>query len=151
MNRNTIKMLTAVLVSGMLLSAGARAQEPPKMPYVFEMNCFLCHKNPERTGPVSIYDMRSKTGNPLHEQYIRNNVRFGMKAMPAFFPASILVPRGKFVAAEPLRPHRPWPRGLFPRRAHHLARVRRRHRRCCRRPCSRSRRTTSTCTPAGSR
>ena len=93
MNRNTIKMLTAVLVSGMLLSAGARAQEPPKMPYVFEMNCFLCHKNPERTGPVSIYDMRSKTGNPLHEQYIRNNVRFGLNAMPAF-RVSEVTPKG---------------------------------------------------------
>jgi hypothetical protein len=28
--------------------------------------------------------MLSKTGNPLHEQYIRSNVRFGFNAMPAF-------------------------------------------------------------------
>ena len=61
MNRNTIKMLTAVLVSGMLLSAGARAQEPPKMPYVFEMNCFLCHNpevsshQPSSTNLLSVY------------------------------------------------------------------------------------------------
>jgi hypothetical protein len=28
--------------------------------------------------------MTSKSGNPLHEQYIRSNVRFGLNAMPAF-------------------------------------------------------------------
>lgn len=84
MNRKSLKIPPAVLVSGMLLSAGAQAMEPPKMPYVFEKSCFLCHKSPERTGPINIYDMRSKTGNPLHEQYIRNNVRFGLNAMPAF-------------------------------------------------------------------
>jgi mono/diheme cytochrome c family protein len=93
MNRKTLKILTAVLVSGMLLSSGVRAQEPPKMPYVFEMNCFLCHKSPERTGPISIYDMKSKNGNPLHEQYIRNNARFGLNAMPAF-RISEVTPKG---------------------------------------------------------
>ncbi len=85
MNRTNVIMVTALLALGMLLSgSNARAQEPPKMPYVFEKNCFLCHKSPERTGPIGIYDMRSKSGNPLHEQYIRNNVRSGQNAMPAF-------------------------------------------------------------------
>lgn len=91
MSTNTLKILT--VVSGMLLSSGVRAEEPPKMPYVFEMNCFLCHKSPERTGPISIYDMRSKNGNPLHEQYIRNNARFGLNAMPAF-RISEVTPKG---------------------------------------------------------
>jgi len=84
MNRNTLKICAALLLSGMLATTAAQAQEPPKMPYVFEKNCFLCHKSPERTGPIGIYDMMSKSGNPLHEQYIRNNVRFGLRAMPAF-------------------------------------------------------------------
>ena len=93
MNRKALKTVAAVLVSGMLLSVGAQAQEPPKMPYVFEKNCFLCHKSPERTGPTGIYDMLSKSGNPLHEQYIRNNVRFGLNAMPAF-RVSEVTPKG---------------------------------------------------------
>ena len=33
---------------------------------------------------MQIFDMQTRTGNPLHEQYVRNNVRFGIKAMPAF-------------------------------------------------------------------
>ncbi|TWJ11337.1 c-type cytochrome [Geobacter argillaceus] len=84
MNRKTIKILAAVLVSGMLLSAVAQAQEPPKMPYVFAMYCVMCHKLGVQIGPIGIYDMMSKSGNPLHEQYIRNNTRFGFNAMPAF-------------------------------------------------------------------
>lgn len=84
MNRRTIKILAAVLVSGMLLSTGAKAQEPPKMPYVFAMYCVMCHKLGVQIGPIGIYDMMSKSGNPLHEQYIRNNTRFGFNAMPAF-------------------------------------------------------------------
>ncbi len=84
MNRKTIKILAAVLVSGMLLSSGVQAQEPPKMPYVFAMYCVMCHKEGVQIGPIGIYDMLSKTGNPLHEQYIRNNTRFGFNAMPAF-------------------------------------------------------------------
>ena len=85
MKRKTLLIVATALVFGMFLpGSGARAEGPPKMPYVFEMNCFLCHKDPERTGPIGIYDMQSKTGNPLHEQFIRNNVRFGLNAMPAF-------------------------------------------------------------------
>ena len=76
--------LMALFALGVLAAADCRAQDPPKMPYVFEKNCFLCHKTPERTGPIGIYNMLSKSGNPLHEQYIRNNVRFGLNAMPAF-------------------------------------------------------------------
>ena len=34
--------------------------------------------------PHQIFDMQTRAGNPLHEQYVRNNVRFGIKAMPAF-------------------------------------------------------------------
>ena len=83
MNLKTIN-ICAVALFWMLASTAAEAQQPPKMPYVFEKNCFLCHKSPERTGPIGIYDMTSKSGNPLHEQYIRNNVRFGLRAMPAF-------------------------------------------------------------------
>jgi mono/diheme cytochrome c family protein len=84
MNRKTLTIAAAVLLCGILTGTTALAQQPPKMPYVFEKNCFLCHKSPERTGPIGIYDMTSKSGNPLHEQYIRNNVRFGLRAMPAF-------------------------------------------------------------------
>lgn len=83
MNLKTMK-ICAVVLFGILTGSAALAQQPPKMPYVFEKNCFLCHKSPERTGPIGIYDLLSKTGNPLHEQYIRNNVRFGLRAMPAF-------------------------------------------------------------------
>ena len=62
----------------------AQVQQPPKMPYVFGMYCFMCHKQGVQIGPIGIFDMLSKTGNPLHEQYIRNTVRFGFNAMPAF-------------------------------------------------------------------
>lgn len=84
MNRKTLKIVTAVLVAGMLPGAGVEAQEPPKMPYVFAMYCVMCHKEGVQIGPTGIFDMMSKTGNPLHEQYIRNNTRFGFNAMPAF-------------------------------------------------------------------
>ena len=84
MNRKKLFITAAVLVFGMLLSANARALEPPKMPYVFAMYCFMCHKEGVQIGPMGIFDMQSKAGNPLHEQYIRNNVRFGYNAMPAF-------------------------------------------------------------------
>jgi len=84
MNRKTLIIIAAVLVSGMLSGSTAQAQQPPKMPYVFEMYCFMCHKEGVQIGPVGIFDMLSKSGNPLHEQYIRNNTRFGFNAMPAF-------------------------------------------------------------------
>ena len=85
MNRTNVFIVTALLVLGMLLpSSNAHAQEPPKMPYVFEMYCFMCHKEGVQIGPIGIFDMVSKSGNPLHEQYIRNNTRFGYNAMPAF-------------------------------------------------------------------
>ena len=84
MNRKTLIIIAAVLVSGMLSGLTAHAQQPPKMPYVFEMYCFMCHKEGVQIGPVGIFDMLSKSGNPLHEQYIRNNTRFGFNAMPAF-------------------------------------------------------------------
>ena len=85
MNRKNLFIVTAALVSGMLLpGARVHAQEPPKMPYVFAMYCFMCHKEGVQIGPVGIFDMLSKSGNPLHEQYIRNNVRFGLNAMPSF-------------------------------------------------------------------
>lgn len=85
MNRKNSIMVAAMLVSGMLLGSLSHASEqPPKMPYVFAMYCFMCHKEGVQIGPMGIFDMQAKTGNPLHEQYIRNNVRFGLKAMPAF-------------------------------------------------------------------
>jgi cytochrome c5 len=89
MNRITMIILAAALFSVALLSSGAQASETqasgaPKMPYVFEMYCYMCHKEHVQIGPVGIFDMRSKAGNPLHEQYVRNNVRFGYNAMPAF-------------------------------------------------------------------
>ena len=85
MKQTTLSIAAAALLFGMLLpGAGAQAQEPPKMPYVFAMYCVMCHKEGVQIGPTGIFDMMSKTGNPLHEQYIRNNVRFGYKAMPAF-------------------------------------------------------------------
>jgi len=76
----------AALIALALSAPRAVAQErqPPRMPYVFEMYCYMCHKEGVQIGPVQIFDMQTKTGNPLHEQYIRNNVRFGIKAMPAF-------------------------------------------------------------------
>lgn len=85
MNRNALIILTAVLVFGMLPPCSrAKAEAPPKMPYVFAMYCFMCHKEGVQIGPIGIFDMLSKSGNPLHEQYIRNNTRFGFNAMPAF-------------------------------------------------------------------
>lgn len=85
MNRKSVKIITALLISGTLLAGvRARAAEPPRMPYVFAMYCFMCHKEGVQIGPTGIFDMLSKSGNPLHEQYIRNNVRFGYNAMPAF-------------------------------------------------------------------
>lgn len=85
MNRKTLSIAALALLFGMLLPVpGVRAQEPPKMPYVFAMYCVMCHKEGVQIGPTGIFDMISKTGNPLHEQYVRNNVRFGYKAMPAF-------------------------------------------------------------------
>ncbi|MDD2733834.1 MAG: cytochrome c [Desulfuromonadaceae bacterium] len=84
MNLKTLNICVVALLTGLAVNTTAQAKEPPNMPYVFEKNCFLCHKSPERTGPINIYDMLSRTGNPLHEQYIRSNVRFGLRAMPAF-------------------------------------------------------------------
>ncbi len=84
MNGKYLAIVAAALVSGMLMGSAAQAQEPPKMPYVFGMYCYMCHKEGVQIGPTGMFDMQSKTGNPLHEQYIRNNVRFGIKAMPAF-------------------------------------------------------------------
>ena len=57
----------------------------PLLPlHQIQMYCFMCHKEGVQIGPMGIFDMQSKSGNPLHEQYIRNNVRFGFNAMPAF-------------------------------------------------------------------
>jgi len=84
MNRKTLTIVAALLLSGMLAGNAAQAQEPPKMPYVFAMYCLMCHKEGVQIGPMGIFDMTSKSGNPLHEQYIRSNVRFGLNAMPAF-------------------------------------------------------------------
>jgi len=84
MNRKTLTIVAALLLSGMLAGSAAQAQQPPRMPYVFEMYCLMCHKEGVQIGPMGIFDMTSKSGNPLHEQYIRSNVRFGLNAMPAF-------------------------------------------------------------------
>lgn len=84
MNRKTLSIVAAALVFGMLFGSGAQASAPPKMPYVFAMYCLMCHKQGVQIGPVGIFDMMTKSGNPMHEQLIRNNVRFGIKAMPAF-------------------------------------------------------------------
>ena len=84
MNRKFLSKISAMLFFGFLTVTGAQALEPPKMPYVFAMYCFMCHKEGVQIGPMGIFDMQSKAGNPLHEQYIRNNVRFGYNAMPAF-------------------------------------------------------------------
>jgi len=83
MNRKILSIAAALLI-GMLPFSMARAAGPPKMPYVFAMYCFMCHKEGVQIGPMGIFDMQSKSGNPLHEQYIRSNVRFGFNAMPAF-------------------------------------------------------------------
>jgi mono/diheme cytochrome c family protein len=84
MKRKTWKILAAVPILGILLSTGALADSPPKMPYVFGMYCYMCHQQKVQIGPVGILDMKSKEGNDLNSEYIRNNVRFGYNAMPAF-------------------------------------------------------------------
>ncbi len=84
MKSQTLKFFAALLVFGMLLSTWAQAAEPPKMPYVFGMYCFMCHKEKVQIGPIGIFDMETKEGNYLHPEYIRNNTRFGYNAMPAF-------------------------------------------------------------------
>jgi mono/diheme cytochrome c family protein len=85
MNRKFLVITAATLAFVMFQpGSGAQAQEPPKMPYVFAMYCVMCHKEGVQIGPIGIFDMISKSGNPLHEQYIRNNTRFGFNAMPAF-------------------------------------------------------------------
>jgi hypothetical protein len=84
MSRRHLAVAAAALVSWAVSATGARAEEPPRMPYAFEMYCLMCHKAGVQIGPMQIFDMKTKAGNPLHEQLIRNNVRFGMKAMPAF-------------------------------------------------------------------
>jgi mono/diheme cytochrome c family protein len=84
MKRKTWKILAVIPTLGLLLSTGAAADEPPKMPYVFGMYCFMCHKEKVQIGPIGMFDMKSKEGNELHPEYIRNNTRFGYNAMPAF-------------------------------------------------------------------
>jgi len=84
MTRTRLSVATAALICLALPGPRIGAEEPPRMPYVFEMYCFMCHKPGVQIGPMQIFDMKTRTGNPLHEQYIRNNVRFGMRAMPAF-------------------------------------------------------------------
>lgn len=84
MKMNIWKLLPASALLSLLLSTGAAADEPPKMPYVFGMYCFMCHKEHVQIGPIGMFDMKSKEGNELHPAYIRNNTRFGYKAMPAF-------------------------------------------------------------------
>ena len=88
MHRPIFLLVAAALVSA-LTGKSAGADGPPKMPYSFEMNCFGCHKEHVQSGPIGILDMRSKAGNPLHEQFIRSNVRFGYNAMPAFRPSEV--------------------------------------------------------------
>jgi mono/diheme cytochrome c family protein len=84
MKRKSWRILAAAPILGMLLSSGAMADEPPKMPYVFGMYCIMCHKEKVQIGPIGIFDMKTKEGNELHPEYIRNNTRFGYNAMPAF-------------------------------------------------------------------
>ena len=68
MKREILIIIAAVLIFTPLTNNGAQANGAPQMPYIFEMNCFGCHKEPEQTGPIGIFDMQTKTGNPLHEQ-----------------------------------------------------------------------------------
>ncbi|HJV65535.1 MAG TPA: cytochrome c [Geomonas sp.] len=82
--KRTALAIAAALTLGAPATQATAAPGPPKMPYLFEKYCVMCHQQGVQIGPVGIFDMQSKSGNPLHEQYIRNNVRFGMKAMPAF-------------------------------------------------------------------
>lgn len=84
MQRPILIHVACALVSAMTISTSSAAGGPPKMPFVFEKNCFSCHKEHVQVGPLKIYDMRTKVGNPLHEEYLRSNVRFGFNAMPAF-------------------------------------------------------------------
>ncbi len=89
MTRKLLYGSAIVLGMGVMLSMNALASGQPKMPFAFEKFCFPCHKTDVRTGPIGILDMRSKAGNPLHEEYIRSNVRFGFNAMPAFRPSEV--------------------------------------------------------------
>jgi mono/diheme cytochrome c family protein len=89
MKRQILKILAGALALGMALGTNALAGPAPRMPYIFETYCFPCHKERVQAGPVGILDMRSKAGNPLHEQFIRSNVRFGYNAMPAFRPSEV--------------------------------------------------------------
>jgi mono/diheme cytochrome c family protein len=89
MRKLTLIPLAAALVSATTPSMGASTGGPPKMPYVFEKNCFPCHKEHAQVGPMKIFDMRTKAGNPLNEEYVRSNVRFGFNAMPAFRPSEV--------------------------------------------------------------
>lgn len=82
--KRTFLAIAAAFALGAPTTPAAAVPAPPKMPYAFEMYCVMCHQQGVQIGPTGIFDMTSKSGNPLHEQYIRNNVRFGMKAMPAF-------------------------------------------------------------------
>ena len=84
MKNKAWKVFASLLLSAVLMSSRAQATEPPKMPYVFGMYCFMCHKEKVQIGPIGIFDMKTKEGNYLHPQYIRNNTRFGYNAMPAF-------------------------------------------------------------------
>jgi mono/diheme cytochrome c family protein len=84
MTRRLLSVAATALLSWVIPGPGTLAEEPPRMPYVFEMYCLMCHRAGVQIGPMQIFDMKTKTGNPLHEQYVRNNVRFGLKAMPAF-------------------------------------------------------------------
>lgn len=85
-----LTLAAAALISWALSGPAVRAEEPPpRMPYPFAMYCLMCHKAGVQIGPMQIFDMRTRTGNPLHEEYVRSNVRFGIKAMPAFRPSEI--------------------------------------------------------------
>ena len=83
--RKQLALAAAAALSWALFGPAVRAEEkPPKMPYPFAMYCLMCHKAGVQIGPMQIFDMQTRTGNPLHEEYVRNNVRFGLRAMPAF-------------------------------------------------------------------
>lgn len=82
--RKQLALAAAALLSWALSGQAVQAQEPPKMPYPFAMYCLMCHKATVQIGPMQIFDMKTRTGNPLHVEYVRNNVRFGIRAMPAF-------------------------------------------------------------------
>ena len=88
MIRTAVKGAALALGTG-IISMSAWADEQPRMPYVFEKNCYSCHREHVQVGPIGILDMRSKAGNPLHDEYIRSNVRFGYNAMPAFRPSEV--------------------------------------------------------------